>query len=563
MSFLRARPWLLVVVVAALFLLADKGAYKSYFHADDLDNIAWTSVVSSEEFSGGFISPRYSKWNFRPVGHFYFFVLSRTVGLNFAPYVSVVQAFHIVNIFLLWLLTGSFGMRTMARLAAIVFFAFHSAVFDVYYRPMYVFDLLCATFCLLTIYFWRKDRFWLSLFTFWCAYKSKELAILLPLVLTLLEFWFGSKRWLRLIPFFAISVNFGMQAFLLRDPNPTPYSLVFTMEAIGKTIAFYAPKIFLAPIFLVLPMFLVFRDRRSFFGLALAIFLFSPMLFVPGRLYGAYLYIPLAGIALAIGALADRSKLAAQIILAITCLAWQPFQYKLLRDYRNVTLAEGDEHRAYVRGIRQISLVQPGVTLAVSESAPKNMAFWGTDGALHFIYKNPELKVIHMNQGVPENIPTSGNMLLLSWDALKKRVNYVAHRAGEPEASAIKMGVLTPVWQLEEGFFPVSSGFCWTSPKSRARLGRPKGAAMFEVTANIGPDYIQQVKQVKLTVKIDGETIGQRTFSRRGVERTEWSVGSKPEGTVKVEFEVDPPLKMEYADKKELGIPIISFGYVP
>ncbi len=563
MRFLRSRPWLLVVLVAALFLLADRGAYKNYFHPDDLDNIAWTSVVDSREFVDGFVSPRYSKWNFRPVGHSYFFILSRFAGLNFSPYVSVIQAIHILNIILVWLLTGSFGMRTMARLAAIVFFAFHSAVFDVYYRPMYIFDLLCATFCLLTICLWRKDKFWLSLLTFWCAYKSKELAILLPFVLMLLEFWFGSKRWWRLVPFFAISVNFGMQAFLLRDPNPTPYSLVFTSEAIGKTLAFYTPQIFIVPLLLVLPMFAVFRDKRSYFGLLLAFLLFFPMLFVPGRLYGAYLYLPLAGIALAIGALADRSNLAAHITLAVTCLAWLPYQYKLLRDYRNVTLAEGDENRAYVRGIRQISLVQPGVTLAVSESAPKNMAFWGTDGALHFIYKNPELKVIHMNQGVPENIPASGNMLLLSWDALKKRVNYVAHRAGEPEAPTIKMGVLTPVWQLEEGFFPVSGGFCWTSPKSRARLGRPKGAEMFEVTANIGPDYIKQVKQVTLTVRIDGETVGQRTFTKQGVQRTEWPVAKKPEETVKVEFEVDPPLKMEYADKKELGIPIVSFGYVP
>ena len=143
-----------------------------------------------------------------------------------------------------------------------------------------------------------------------------------------------------------------------------------------------------------------FRISGAFL-LSMAFLLFFPMLFVPGRLYGAYLYLPLAGIALAIGALADRSKLAAQIMLAVICLAWQPFQYKLLRDYRNVTLAEGDDHRAYVRGIRQIALVQPGVTLAVSESAPKTMPFWGTDGALHFIYKNPDLKVIHMNQGVP------------------------------------------------------------------------------------------------------------------------------------------------------------------
>ena len=65
MSFLGARSWLLVVLVAALFLLADKGAYKGYFHADDLDNIAWTSVDNVGTFIEGFVSPRYSKLNFR------------------------------------------------------------------------------------------------------------------------------------------------------------------------------------------------------------------------------------------------------------------------------------------------------------------------------------------------------------------------------------------------------------------------------------------------------------------------------------------------------------------
>ena len=147
MSFLKSRPWLLVVMVCLLFLLASKGAYKGYFHPDDLDNISWTSVADTQTFVEGFTFPKYFPWNFRPVGHYFFRALSRTAGLNFTPYVVVIHSFHVLNIVLLWLITGTFGMKTMPRMVAILFFAFHSAVFDIYYRPMYVFDLFCATFC--------------------------------------------------------------------------------------------------------------------------------------------------------------------------------------------------------------------------------------------------------------------------------------------------------------------------------------------------------------------------------------------------------------------------------
>ena len=562
MNFLKQRPWLLVVVVCVLFLVAAKGAYKGYFHPDDLDNIFWTRVSDTRTFVEGFTFPKFFPWNFRPLGHFYFRALSLTAGLNFIPYVVVIQSFHVLNIILLWLITATFGMRTKARMAAIIFFAFHSAVFDIYYRPMYVFDLFCATFCLLTILLWRKEWFWLSVVTFWCAYKSKELAILLPLVLTLIELWFGGKRWKRLIPFYVISLNFGVQALLFRNPEQNAYSLIFTAEAVGKTLAFYTPLIFCAPLLLCLPVLLWTRDKRVYFGLLMALLLFSPMLFVPGRLYSAYLYLPLAGIALAIGALADRSERTAWITLAVLCVAWQPLQYKFLREYRNGNLAEGANHRAYVRGIRQISLIKPNITHVFVENAPETMAFWGTDGALRFIYKNPDLKVTHLNQGMPERMGVGESILLLSWDAANRRFNFMSHMKDEPDLSMITMGSVTPVWQLEQGFLGVSGAFCWTAPHSEARLLRPAGADAFEVTVNVGPDYIRQVKRVTLRVKVDGEQIGERTFTHKGWERTEWPVTPKPAGMVKVEFDVDPPLKTADGDQRILGIPIAKFGFV-
>ena len=54
---------------------------------------------------------------------------------------------------------------------------------------------------------------------------------------------------------------------------------------------------FLSPAFLIaLP--LLIRDRRLWFGAAMLFLFFVPLLFLPGRLYAAYCYLPLAGLAI-------------------------------------------------------------------------------------------------------------------------------------------------------------------------------------------------------------------------------------------------------------------------
>ena len=51
---------------------------------------------------------------------------------------------------------------------------------DAYWKPMYVFDLFCTTFCLASILLYAHGRWILSFIAFWLAYKSKELAVMLP-----------------------------------------------------------------------------------------------------------------------------------------------------------------------------------------------------------------------------------------------------------------------------------------------------------------------------------------------------------------------------------------------
>ena len=93
-----------------------------------------------------------------------------------------------------------------------LFFVFHMALFDAFWKPMFIFDVLCGLFCLLSMLAWRRSgkAWWIASFAaFWMAYKSKEVAVMLPSVLLLYEFTLGERRWRRLLPFLAVSFSFG------------------------------------------------------------------------------------------------------------------------------------------------------------------------------------------------------------------------------------------------------------------------------------------------------------------------------------------------------------------
>jgi hypothetical protein len=66
-----------------------------------------------------------------------------------------------------------------------MFFVFSAAAFDAYWKPMYVFDLLCTTFSLASILFYAYRRWILSFIAFWLAYKSDSSEKFVG------GFWFG------------------------------------------------------------------------------------------------------------------------------------------------------------------------------------------------------------------------------------------------------------------------------------------------------------------------------------------------------------------------------------
>ncbi|MBI2689311.1 MAG: hypothetical protein HYX27_23650 [Acidobacteria bacterium] len=555
-----ATPGLFVLLVW-LFYVASKGAYKGFFSADDLDNLAWTRHAGLTGFFTGLISPQFFASNFRPVGHFYFWALGHLAGLDFRPYIAVLHGLHLINLGLLWALLDRLMFSWAARAIGVIFFAFHMAVFDAYWKPMYVFDVLCALFSLLSVILWIDKRRWLSFLCFWLAYKSKELAVAVPLILAAYEYFLGSFSIRALAVHLAGGALFAAQALFSQGGRGGDYGLRLTPVTLWQTIDYYASEVLLVRHagfgLALLPVWI--RDRRLWWGLLAGALWLGPMLLVPGRLFGAYLYLPLAGLAVAMAALTERIGWK---WIAVPLAVWLGFNYAEMRNKRRATLAEAEESTAYVFSLADLAKNGKDIDTVLIDSAPAAMRRWGVEGALRYTFDRDDLEIIYLEDVDHKEPRSDANLAMLSWDAPIRRLHSLRRTAAAGDAAYLEMTRLTPVWQLTKGWYQREGGnYRWTAPKSYARVRRPAGANEFQVTVNVGPDYIRAVKSVTLTVRVNGAEIGSRTYMQNGWLTEKFTMPPGPEGNVDVEFSVDPPFRPINGDPRTLGIPIAAFGF--
>ena len=433
-SMSKRAGLLLFVAFAALFLTVNRDAYRGYFQDDEIDNLSWTPDLTPLEFLEGAATPRLQANNFRPVGHYYFHAVEEIAGLGFPVYVAVLHAFHLLNVWLLWLVARRLGATPFAAAAACLFFGLHMALFDNFWKPMYVFDVLCATFCLLSLWCYASERWVLSFAAFWLAYKSKELAVMLPVVLLAFEIWFGKRRWKPLAPFFLTSLSFGVQGILGNPDRDNDYTFRFTAAALAKTSVFYAERIFLIPYlgFVVPAMAFLARGhmssaRRTWFGLAaMGLFLF-PVLFLPGRVFSAYCYLPFAGLAIAITGLTEGASPAAMgLFLAL----WLPMDIHELRLRRRDTLANDDEVRTWMSAVGRFAAGKERVDAFVFSGTPAGFHPWGVEGTLKYFYRRNSLTVKPAGDAGAAALLETRRVALLNWDEGRKRLDIVIRGPG-------------------------------------------------------------------------------------------------------------------------------------
>ena len=419
------------LAIVFVFLALNYRAYDGFFQDDELDTLSWAPSRHMSEYGAGFLKPTFDPTNFRPAGHLYYTLMGRAFGLDFPPYITPLFAIHLINGLLLWLLLRKLAIGRWHALAGVAFFTLSATAFDAYWKPMYVFDLLCCTFSLASILLFAYRRWILSFIAFWCAYKSKELAVMLPAVLLVYEYWLGKRRYIVLVPFLAAALSFGLQGILLNPNRDNEYTFRFTLAALAKTVPFYAQRFLFLPFSgLALLALALIRDRRVWFGLAASLLCLFTLLFLPGRLFEAYTYLPLACASVAIAAAASHIR-AYWVWIALA--VWMPWNVRDLRHERNVKLALDDEAAAYVDQLDAWVARHPSVTTFVYSGLPSGYHHWGVTGAWNIAHHTAGLPALYYDwpaatKAMAEQPVAFGTW---AWDGKAGRLSVQIHLPGQ------------------------------------------------------------------------------------------------------------------------------------
>lgn len=499
---LGRSPYCYAALLLALFIVMSKAAYQASFSDDDLASLALMQGMSVREWWNWLLTPRLSFDNIRPVGQAYYGVLGRWAGLHYGPYVAVLQALHLATAALLWR-----WLRPMGLLAAGVgalLFATHAAILAAYWKPMYIFDVLCGLLVMATLLLYRRGHWILAFVTFWLAYKAKEIAIAVPVALTLYEALttgLSKERSWRLAPFYLAAVSFGLQALAQPQRPNHDYDLHLSAGTVLASAVFYAGKSFFLPfsgfILLILPFLAKPGQRRqqALFGIALFSLLLAPMLVFPGRLQGTYLYGPMLGAAMILAVLPTDWRVAA-LLMAL----WLPVDYWQVREGRRDILRLGHENGPYVTQVRQ-ALQEHGAQAVLYDGMPGAMGNWGVDGLIHVAAHNPALVVQAASGRSDQPLLHKSGTLVLQWnDQTHKLWAWPADAlAQQPPLPAIDFATEDPLPQLVSGWFSLNGGFRWTEPDAVLRLGA--GNEPFGIEVNVAA----QQSPLHETLRITGE----------------------------------------------------------
>jgi hypothetical protein len=296
------------------------------------------------------------------------------------------------------------------------------------------------------------------------------------------------------------------------------------------------------------------KDRRAWLGVAGFWVLLTPMLFLPSRLFPAYLYVPLALLSIAAAAIASGRKLA---LIALFFAIWLPVNHFELRKQRKSMLAYSDENRRYVESTAEYFRAHPEIDAAVIDGDPEMLNRWGTESAIRLVSGKPGILIRHFGDSSANTALDSPGVLLLSWDRHIRRVGLRVKQPGEGAATWVEAGANAPLWLLRDGWHQRDGSFRWVDSISAARAFRPPNSRAFRLKVNT-PEGSSDAPSVELF--LDGKSMGSRQFPRTGVQQADWSLPAAPAGDVQVGFKATSSYRDSVGGS--MGIPVMAFGFI-
>ena len=518
----RWRGLALLAVVVLLPLLVNHGAYRGYFADDDFGSINWARFIRPAEFILDIPCLAYPCQHGRPTGFFYYAVMIRAAHFNFQSWIVPLEAIGAINILLLWLLLRKIGFGDIETAAGCLIFGLSRALFDGWWKPMFIYDVLCTTFALAALLAYAHRRWVISFIAFWLAMRTKEIGIVIPAVLLCYEMILGERRWKRVLPFFIPAVIYGGYGFFWNRSQPhSPYSLTSAPAALWKSISFYLTKLFqVRYVGFLLPISVVLvRDRRLYFGIAAMTLELGIYLLLPDRMLEVYLYLAMTGAAIAVAALVSTPRRVGVVLV----LGWAIWQVTLTRKHARVELAESNERREFVAAVRAV----PPAPVYVYFDAPESLHYAGGEYAIRDFHY-PVEDVLRLDAPA---LPGDRNYPLLVWDTKTRELGQYRLTPGS-YVNVTKGAALEP-WQTPALWPADDDGFRAVRGLRSVHLYRPAGADGFHVEYCGTPDY-------DLRGWLDGDELFQIKFSEPGCFTRRLPSRAGPGRMVTFDMQSDP-----------------------
>ena len=376
-----------------------------------------------------------------------------------------------------------------------------------------------------------------SLLFFWCAYKAKEVAIFFPLILVIEE-WMGERRWARVAPFMAISLCFGSQALIANRGRPeSAYTLHFTISALAECLRFYVRMGLGLPwAALAFWSWLSSEERRWLVRGSLAsTVLIIPLVFLPGRLFSVYLYVPLIFGTVAIGAVTNRWP---RLALTVAFIVYAGMGLRELRIFRKAELTQAPATREFVESAWVALKGSPTLTHAFYEGGPKGLSSWGVEGAIRLCHGNLMMKL------EPWNISKiSAGDAVVRWTKFPRRKGVV---------EVVRFdGELTGDWYAWDG------SFRWMGERARMRIRTEPGDKRLSVDLVAAPAD-------ELELMVDGKSLGTRLVANHGAQTTTFELrdAEQKDRLIEVELRARPARRIG-GDPRLLGLAVRTVRATP
>lgn len=253
--------FLILIIVFTVFCPSLKNSFVNW---DDVNFVTANPIIRSLSFAN--IAKAFSVsilGDYLPVTIISYTLEYQFVKLNPFPYHLTSLILHLLNCLLVfWLIYIISGGKIPVALLTAILFGIHplqvESVEWISERKNVLYAFFFLGSMISYLYYLRRNKsvkyYCFSLFLFFMSFLSKSMAITLPLVIFLLDYWFRRKRdkiiFLDKIPYFALSLFFviiaitsAYRAGIIRHEDH--YSLFNLLSVIFYGVVFYLNKIVL------------------------------------------------------------------------------------------------------------------------------------------------------------------------------------------------------------------------------------------------------------------------------------------------------------------------------